>query len=847
MKTVFSLIFAGIFGATQVLLCPLAEANIWEKRQKSIEKSNQNLKLASFPSSLSGFKSNAPLEEQLPSIHTILPHHTSGKETSQINPSVFPNDFQTLIKAIPRAHGHIQEISFSEESHHPSVVLIQDIHLNPEAQFNISKIILNLIDKNLIDHVGVEGAFSTFDFTPFRSFPEVNIVWDVAKEFLDENLIAAPTFAGITSVTNPPLITGIDDHKHHSANVKAYLDSRSTRPLVLKQLKHRLQHLNIQENQTYNAKLLKFDSLKTRFNAGSLELGAYLIKLRALPKEVLADLKLYPMLDLYLSAYEIETRIDFEKVNQDRIKVIQQLSSQLNTEEIEFLTTKSIQYKSGKLNFGAYYALIKDYCEKKGVPLSKTPAFEEFIHYILLSDQIRTDALFTELKIFEKKILLGLITNQDEKLMADQSIQLDLINKLVNFEMTPLDWKEYKALSQTNPLLNPVHNLGPYENFYHEAEIRSQKLVGNFLSRKFYGHKSKLLVTGGFHTSDIATELKRRKISFITITPKITKIETASGSSYLSIFSQDKPHLDNLALKEKLFISPPSVYAVGSQDGIYEADLTARKMRIEIRNRHRRENKDFPPAHQGPSAPSGTWNISTRLTQLIRNRILLSFFNKGKATQDEIDEMTVKDKIYQGIKKGIEKGQTKEGQLFVEWVRHGELIDFQVADEFIVAILFKNLHQGQKGKPVIELIRTDLKGNEVIKNRVLPQPARKSRKDPEVFSLLNKALVFDGNFTYFFIGYGDPESTNPIQHVWVYDVAEGRVLKKYELDLPLESLVGGSQKGKAYGSRSHGENIDHIFEFTVESEETQPSSWPSRGRLVLVERRFPKFRLYQKF
>jgi len=112
---------------------------------------------------------------------------------------------------------------------------------------------------------------------------------------------------------------------------------------------------------------------------------------------------------------------------------------------------------------------------------------------------------------------------------------------------------------------------------------------------------------------------------------------------------------------------------------------------------------------------------------------------------------------------------------------------------------------------------------------------------------LDRFVVFDGEMVYLFIGYGNPEEKHGVQKVWVYDVAEGRALKKYDLELPLESLVAGEKRGEAYATRSHGDNVNQIFEFKAESDQTQPEAWPLRGRMVVVERRYPQFRLYHNF
>src|SRR5581483_215641 len=109
------------------------------------------------------------------------------------------------------------------------VVLIQDVHMNPEAQTNIAAVLQQLIDERQLGAVGVEGAFQKFDFGPFRSFQDPHIAKDVAADFLAKGLLAAPSFVGISSPVDPPAFVGVDDKTSYDANVRAYLATRTSK------------------------------------------------------------------------------------------------------------------------------------------------------------------------------------------------------------------------------------------------------------------------------------------------------------------------------------------------------------------------------------------------------------------------------------------------------------------------------------------------------------------------------------------------------------------------------------------------------------------------------------------
>ena len=65
----------------------------------------------------------------------------------------------------------------------------------------------------------------------------------------------------------------------------------------------------------------------------------------------------------------------------------------------------------------------------------------------------------------------------------------------------------------------------------------------------------------------------------------------------------------------------------------------------------------------------------------------------------------------------------------------------------------------------------------------------------EALTNINRLLMLD-----LFIGYGPKVGEKPVTVVWVYDVAEGRAVKTYKLDWPLESCVSGGKNGAVYGA-----------------------------------------------
>jgi hypothetical protein len=123
---------------------------------------------------------------------------------------------------------------------------------------------------------------------------------------------------------------------------------------------------------------------------------------------------------------------------------------------------------------------------------------------------------------------------------------------LVNFSLSSDEWREYKTMpaGDNDGLLS-------FESFYLHAEARDQALTNNLISQlKKNEASTAVLVTGGFHSSGVQNRLLAAGFNVVTFVPKISKIESEAGTSYLSVFTQEKTSLDKLFEGEKLFVSP---------------------------------------------------------------------------------------------------------------------------------------------------------------------------------------------------------------------------------------------------------------------------------------------------
>jgi hypothetical protein len=249
-RKIASISLSLIYFTTQVALGAVAESNFWKERRKTFRNADLGMRNDKNPtgnpqSEISNPK-YASLPLQLPPLNAVSPTSTWSNANKKISTNLSA-PLKKLADAIPFTYGSIQD-AYAPSSPKggydvtsPPVLLLQDVHLNAEAQNNLAAILQELINQKQISMVGVEGAFNKFDFAPFRSVANRN---DITKKLLEDNRLAAPSFVGINSPVEPPLFIGIDDIPHYEANAQAYLDSRPLKEKVTSALHALEQNLN---------------------------------------------------------------------------------------------------------------------------------------------------------------------------------------------------------------------------------------------------------------------------------------------------------------------------------------------------------------------------------------------------------------------------------------------------------------------------------------------------------------------------------------------------------------------------------------------------------------------------
>jgi hypothetical protein len=190
---------------TNTALAYSAETNFWKEREKSIQVA------ALLPTAeITSLKSQTLNSKQASSASSLKSISSLEFETCHLE----------FLSHLPANLGTLRKITKSRTSASRTLVHIQDVHLNQEAQNNIGKTVQALIASGRVDLIALEGAFAPIDLQTFRQFEDKEALRMASDYLLRENRISGTVHAGLVSPEKIPAIVGIDDKAHYDANDK---------------------------------------------------------------------------------------------------------------------------------------------------------------------------------------------------------------------------------------------------------------------------------------------------------------------------------------------------------------------------------------------------------------------------------------------------------------------------------------------------------------------------------------------------------------------------------------------------------------------------------------------------
>ncbi len=420
------------------------------------------------------------------------------------------------------------------------VILIQDAHANPSAQFNIAKT-LEILSPN---YVFLEGGYLDNSLSFLKKYSTPQRRQQATESFVYQGKLQGVEYQNIVG-NKDFTIWGVEQLPLYSRSIAAYRAVVKDREKFENYLQRVESTTNTLKPQIYNPLLLSWDRKYQSYQKENLPLTEYFEVLKYQVQIFNLSLSAYPHLKALNELKDLEQRIDFKKASEEEQNAVESLSEADRKELAESLKENASPFKLSlheKAWQNGFFALLEEKVKTKSYPeLSK------YFDYLKKAKKLNFKAILEDQKKLENDFFEKMTTDEDERNLIQASQNLAILKKLLNLTLTPDEFDAYKnkkegfSVTRMTGFLNKkIMELKDHydravfleegyepivkhaEEFYELTYERDQKFIENML-KKMNDTKPAVLIAGGYHTPNLKYLLKQQNISYISITPQITQ------------------------------------------------------------------------------------------------------------------------------------------------------------------------------------------------------------------------------------------------------------------------------------------------------------------------------------
>ncbi len=481
--------------------------------------------------------------------------NVSFSDTTSIPTSKFENSNIACSVFIPEAYGSIDQSHIDGKS---QVILIKDVHCQYEAQKNISKILETLIRDYKVDLVCVEGAEGLVDTSAFSAYPDSKMREKVADKYLKNGILSASEALSIAKAKDSPFtIYGVEETRLYLENFTGFRNTIKNKSETKRFIEIISSVIHLLKSKIFNKGLLELDGKALKYEDGKLDIKDWVEYLSSNNSFVSKK----ENIQFFLEINRLSKKVDFRALEKERKFFIEELGKKLTKNELKIVIEKTLFLRLGKISAENYFKFIDSHLHhfKDSESIANLKRYSQLIK---LQAKLDFQVLSDEIEEVEQMIRNNLYQNTTESDLDQTAKTVRILDKLYQLTLTRKELKYYhhnKTLLSLSAILKSVLTLAqkqkinipselndkklidkvsqvnqPAQYFYKKALERDKILVKNLLEKMKKDHEdTAVIVVGGFHADGIIQELKDRQVSYITILPRITKID--EKSPYLNV------------------------------------------------------------------------------------------------------------------------------------------------------------------------------------------------------------------------------------------------------------------------------------------------------------------------
>ncbi|MCX5782446.1 MAG: hypothetical protein NT145_07065, partial [Elusimicrobia bacterium] len=509
---------------------------------------------------------------------------------------------------IPQSAGRITDGQLFDSKQ--LVINIQDLHCNPEVQRNISKILSELDKKFGFKKVYVEGGYGNISTSWICDIKDKQVKTEILEDLMNQGRLTGSEYYSALS-NKPDLLKGIEDEKIHKANIVRLARILDKKAYFEKKLKILDKDLELMKEEYFSSRNKHFDSLIDQHKSASIKtekyyelLSKYIQKINENPNNFnnLSPIRLenYPHISTYIELSRATNNFNYDRISRQLQEFVREIKSKMPYGDYQLLLEKTDNFsKSDKL-----YDCIIQIAKSYNLNLEhKFPDLKKFLTYVEKTKKLNPVKLICEEKRLTEEIRIGFskdISELEVSFLSDfygyfkdylfNTLSADDYKYFIQrFDKFKSVWNKYAYNSTMNALIEEFGLLNSFyktncqrnECFLSKLPITSQsddqkraakitELEQEKITASIKKSEIVVVITGGFHTDGLREALLGRGISYIAITPNITKDSPTSSVVYAALAKEQAKVFSAQALALALGSTNAKVLTVGNDEIVLE-------------------------------------------------------------------------------------------------------------------------------------------------------------------------------------------------------------------------------------------------------------------------------------
>ncbi|MDR0618089.1 MAG: hypothetical protein LBG23_04980 [Endomicrobium sp.] len=337
---------------------------------------------------------------------------------------------------LPYSYGKITNVNYTGSD--IVVINIQDLHLHPDVQKNISNIISSFDKSYGVKSVYLEGAYGQLDnswLTKIKNSGE-KIIDSI---FATGMLTGVEYYSAISNRTD--LVKGLENKEPYLENLKRFGDILNYQSEILNIITRMYDDIKYLKSLYYNSKQKKVEEIYSESEFWTMSSEKYFHLMDKYANSFGIDIDKYENIKTYIMLLKLGREINYDKTTSELKEFILKLRGLMPYGVYKMLLDATASFnETDKL-----YTYLVKLARENNLDLSKDfPNLNKFLNYIELSQKINSLEMVKEEENLKGEISIALGSDDGQKDIAFLATFERYLKDYLTSKITSDDYKYYK-------------------------------------------------------------------------------------------------------------------------------------------------------------------------------------------------------------------------------------------------------------------------------------------------------------------------------------------------------------------------------------------------------------------